>query len=80
MPKNGNITGGSPKAVAGLASVIGTTSAPAILSGGAHAGSIQCDTCTLYLPRSATHIDVTSHQCYRGFSISLTAAGLITLA
>jgi hypothetical protein len=80
MPKDGNIKSNPPRAVTGVASVLGTTSAPPIMAGGTHAGSVACDSCNLNLPRSATHLDVTSHPCYRGFSISLTAAGQISLA
>lgn len=74
------------RALSGVASVLGSASSPSISvgvgqgGGGGGLGMTTCDTCNLNLPRSATHADVLSHPCYRGFSITLTAAGQISLA
>lgn len=80
MPKNTNVKNDPPLATAGVTTVLGGTRAPSIVVGGTHAGSVQCDCCGLFLPRSATHPDVLGHPCYRGFTIAITAAGQISLS
>lgn len=84
MPKDPNITKGPPRALAGVASLAPTVGSVTISSAASGGGQNQlttgCDVCGLNLPRSATHVDVLAHPCYRSFSISLTAAGLISLA
>lgn len=85
MAKDLNIQGQYRRAVAGVASVGASSSSPpngtAFAGGGnsASGGCVACDICGLTLPRSATHQDVVSHPCYRGFSISVNAAGQIVL-
>lgn len=80
MPKDSAYKGQQPRALAGVASVLASASAPSAMAGANLGGVVVCDVCGLQLPRDASHRDVASHPCYRGFTISLTAAGQISLA
>lgn len=87
MPKDPNYQGQQRRALAGVATVLASASAPAVSNAAATPGGTaaavgvaSCDTCGLTLPRKADHIDVLSHPCFRLFTITLTAAGQLSLA
>ena len=78
MPKDTHYTN-YPRALVGVASVSPGTSAPSAgIKIGANGGlTVACDTCGLYLPAHASHQDVVSHPCYRGFSIAITNGQIV---